>query len=96
MVEKKAKKIPVTTGKKMNQPSDSEKRSSQEKAKSESGVNTLVSIYRQDHRQEIDMTRLERKKFSKKRLILTLLVILLVMFAAASIAGNQRCPASGF
>ncbi|PIS42199.1 MAG: hypothetical protein COT24_04755 [Candidatus Kerfeldbacteria bacterium CG08_land_8_20_14_0_20_40_16] len=87
MTEKKVKKIPVAAGKKTSKDPDPGKSNSQEKTKSENEANTLVSIYRQDHRQEIDMTRMDRRKFSKKRLFFTLLVILLVMFAAASIAG---------
>jgi len=81
MPEQKSKKIPVKSAKK------SKDKTTDKKTPSENEGSALASIYRQDHRQKIDMTRLERKKLSKKKLLIYFVVMLLVMFAVVSIAG---------
>lgn len=99
MPEKKPKKIPVKSAKEANGSAKGKKVSKDKKASAVSEISTLTSIYRQDQGQKIDMSKLERKKLSKKRLILYLLAVLLVMFALASMAGffifNRGQGASG-
>lgn len=51
------------------------------------GLETITSIYREDQTQKIDMTKLDQKKLTKKRLLGYFGIALLFMIAVASVAG---------
>lgn len=88
MTPKKSKKMPVKSDKQQAENYNTAKKSGQKgNSSAKSEIGTIVSIYKQDQQQEVDMTKLERKKMSKKKLILYLITVVLVMFAIASIAG---------
>ncbi|MFA6525619.1 MAG: hypothetical protein WCT33_05140 [Patescibacteria group bacterium] len=86
MAKKKSKEIPVSdsnsnNAKKLNDKSDAKKDAVSE------GLETITSIYRDDQTVKTDMTKLDQKKLTKKRLMGYFGIALLFMIAVASVAG---------
>jgi hypothetical protein len=86
MVEKKPKKNPIQSINKKN-PKKQAKKSDTKKNTAEDGFETITSIYRDDQNKEVDMTKLDRRKLTKKRLLGYFIIALLFMLAVVSVAG---------
>ncbi|MBU2229003.1 hypothetical protein KJ810_01195 [Patescibacteria group bacterium] len=86
MVEQKSKKTSTQSSNK-NNPKKLTKKGNTKKDTAEDGFETITSIYQDDQHKEVDMTKLDRKKLTKKKLLGYFIIAFLFMLAVASVAG---------
>lgn len=86
MAEQRPKKTSVQSSEDNNK-KKLPKKNNPKKDIAEDGLETITSIYKDDQHKEVDMTKLERRKLTKKRLLGYFVIAFLFMLAVASVAG---------